>query len=282
VALVREALVRAGLTQTELAAATGLTRDHLSRVLLGKVAFPRSRDTLHAMATTLGLDPLAFAEYRRSLQVLPESTRRLTAHLRSRGISQAEWIRRIVPRYSEGHLQQVLRGGVPFPREPEAIALFAEAAEAEPLLFPEYLPLEGWRPRLARAAKLALSPAEASELEALLDRLAQRLATLFDDADSFAERLLERFLAKAFGPAPAPDPELDDALAYLPPLDSYQPQVRALLAAMHDQRLTVADLAGRTGLPRDELFALFNGQLRLKPGPTQDALRGALGVGDTT
>ncbi|MEB3327741.1 MAG: helix-turn-helix transcriptional regulator [Candidatus Sericytochromatia bacterium] len=281
VGLVREALARAGMTQTELAVATGLTRDHLSRVLLGKVAFPRSRDTLHALAVALGIDPLAFPEYRRSLQVLPESTRRLTAHLRARGISQAEWIRRIVPRYSEGHLQQVLRGGVPFPREAETIALFAEAAEAEPLLFPEYLPLDAWRPRLSRAAALTLPPPEARQLEALLDRLAQRLpATL--DGDGFAERLLERFLAKAFGPAPPADPELDDALAYLPPLESYQPQVRALLAALHDQRLTVAELAGRTGLPRDELFAIFNGQLRLKPGPTQDILSAALGVTDAT
>jgi transcriptional regulator with XRE-family HTH domain len=210
--------------------------------------------------------------------VLPESTRRLTAHLRARGISQAEWVRRIVPRYSEGHLQQVLRGTVPFPREPETIALFAEAAEADPLQFAEYLPLAAWRGRLTHAAAATLTREEADQLAGLLDRLALRLAARQDDADGFSQRLLEHFLARAFGPAPASDPELDDALAYMPPLESYQPAVRALLAALHAQRLSVAELARRTGLPRDELFAIFNGQLKLKPGPTWHTLHEALGV----
>ena len=95
--LVKQALADKGLRQQELAAKTGLSKDHVSRILLGKVSFPKSRDTLTAIAQALDLDPLLFAEYRRQLQVLPESTRRLIAHLKAKGITQQTWIKAARP-----------------------------------------------------------------------------------------------------------------------------------------------------------------------------------------
>lgn len=280
VALVRDALRDRGMRQQELAERTGLSKDHVSRILLGKVAFPRGRDTLHAMAQALGLDPLQFPEYRHQLQVLPESTRRLTAHLKARGITQHEWIRRIVPQYSEGHLQLILRGGSPFPKDPRTIALFAEAAEADPFLFPEYLPLAEWKERLVAAAELALDPTDTGVFKHLLAKVERVLAQRDATEEDFGERLLKRFLARAFETAPLPpDRELDDQLTYLPPIGQYQPEVRAVLRALHRAGLGVAELADRAGVDPDMLFAVANGQMKLKEGPVRDALFRALGIG---
>lgn len=280
VALVRDALRDRGMRQQELAERTGLSKDHVSRILLGKVAFPRGRDTLHAMAQALGLDPLQFPEYRHQLQVLPESTRRLTAHLKARGITQHEWIRRIVPQYSEGHLQLILRGGSPFPKDPRTIALFAEAAEADPFLFPEYLPIAEWKERLVAAAELALDPTDTGVFKHLLTKIERVLAQRDATEEDFGERLLKRFLARSFdGANLAPDRELDDQLTYLPPIGQYQPEVRAVLRALHRAGLGVAELADRAGVDPDTLFAVANGQMKLKVGPVQDALFRALGIG---
>ena len=280
VALVRDALKDRGMRQQELAERTGLSKDHVSRILLGKVAFPRGRDTLHAMAQALGLDPLAFPEYRHQLQVLPESTRRLTAHLKARGITQHEWIRRIVPQYSEGHLQLILRGGSPFPKDPRTIALFAEAAEADPFLFSEYLPLADWKDRLVAAAEIALDPTDTGVFKHLLGKIERVLAQRDASEEDFGERLLKRFLARSFdGHALPPDRELDDQLTYLPPIAQYQPEVRAVLRAVHAAGMRVADLADRAGVDADTLFAVANGQMKLKDGAIKDALFRALGIG---
>lgn len=270
IALVRTALHEKGMRQQELARRTGLSKDHISRVLLGKVPFPHSRDTLTAIAHALGLDPLLFPEYREQLQVLPESTRRLAAHLKQRGIAQQEFIRR-VPSYSEGHLQLILRGGSPFPRDPHTIELFATAAEASPFLFPEYLPLKEWRARLQRAAELALDKADQGVFGHLLGKIERHFESLGAGEASFEERLLRHFLARHFG-TPTPDPELDDALAYLPPLEQYQPEVRALLRRMHERGLSVHALATAIGGDEATLFAIANGQMRLKDGPIKQKL----------
>ncbi len=280
VAMVRDALKGRGMRQQELAERTGLSKDHVSRILLGKVAFPRGRDTLHAMAQALGLDPLQFPEYRHQLQVLPESTRRLTSHLKAHGVTQHEWIRRIVPQYSEGHLQLILRGGSPFPKEPRTIELFAQAAEADPFLFSEYLPLADWKDRLLAAAELALDPTDTGVFKHLLGKIERVMAHRDAAEEDFGERLLKRFLARSFDSVGLPpDPELDDQLTYLPPISQYQPEVRAMLRALHAAGLRVADLAERAGVDADTLFAVANGQMKLKDGPLRTAVFRTLGIG---
>lgn len=270
--LVKQALTDKGLRQQELAALTGLSKDHVSRILLGKVSFPKSRDTLTALARALDLDPLLFPEYRHQLQVLPESTRRLIAHLKRQGITQQEWIKRI-PSYSEGHLQLILRGGSPFPKDPETIETFARAAEADPFLFGEYLPIADWKPRLAEAAGRALDKADQGVFLHLLNKLNAHFEHAHGDEESFPERLLAHFMAKHFDPEGAPaDAEFDDALTYLPPLDRYQAEVREVLRRIHEKGLTVKALASAAGGDEDTLFAILNGQMKLKDGPLKTKL----------
>lgn len=272
VELLKQALEEKGVRQQELARRTGLSKDHISRILLGKVPFPKSRDTITVLARALDLDPLLFTEYRRQLQVLPESTRRLCAHLKQKGITQQEFIRRI-PNYSEGHLQLILRGGSPFPRDPETIETFAKAAEASPYLFPEYLPLSEWRERIATAAGMALDKADVGVFLHLWGKIERYFEQMDAGEQSFDERLLRHFLDKAFGGATsAVDPELDDALSYLPALEAYQSEVQAILKALHERDLTVQALATAIDGDQDTLFAILKGQMKLKEGPVKRKL----------
>lgn len=282
IALLKQALQDKGMRQQELAKRTDLSKDHVSRILLGKVAFPKSRDTLIAIAQALDLDPLLFAEYRQQIQVLPESTRKLSAHLKAKGIAHQEWIRRI-PEYSEGHLQLILRGGSPFPKDPQTILLFAQAAEASPYLFSEYLPLSDWRERVTGAAEQALDRADLGVFLHLWGKLERHFQRQEAEEQSYAERLLAHFLARHFSVPPPPagqDPELDDALTYLPPLSAYQPEVRLILRRMHERALTVASLAPACGCEPDTLFAIANGQMKLKDGPVRRKLYQLLEITD--
>jgi transcriptional regulator with XRE-family HTH domain len=279
--LLKQALQDRGMRQQELAKRTGLSKDHVSRILLGKVSFPKSRDTLNAIAQALGLDPLIFKEYRQQIQVLPESTRRLVAHLKAHGIPQQEWIRRI-PDYSEGHLQLILRGGSPFPKDPETIALFAKAAEASPFLFAEYLPLEDWHARVTAAAEQALDKADLGVFLHLWGKIGRHFQRVEAGADSFEEKLMRHFLARAFGnegPGSTGNHELDDALTYLPPIANYQADVRAVLKRIHERGLTIGEVALAVGEDLDTVFAVANGQMKLKDGPLRRKLFHLLELG---
>jgi transcriptional regulator with XRE-family HTH domain len=273
VALLKQALSEKGMRQQELARRTGLSKDHVSRILLGKVSFPKSRDTLNAIAQALDLDPLLFKEYRQQIQVLPESTRRLVAHLKANNIAQHEWIARI-PQYSEGHLQLILRGGSPFPKDPETIELFAKAAGASPFLFAEYLPLADWDARVVQAAEQALDRSDLGVFLHLWGKLQRHFSTVEASNDSFEERLMRHFLARAFAgeSAPTGDAELDDQLSYLPPIDAYQPEVRAILRAVWQRGMSIAEVAEAVGAERETVFAIANGQMKLKDGPIRRKL----------
>jgi transcriptional regulator with XRE-family HTH domain len=274
VELLKQALQDRGMRQQELAKRTGLSKDHVSRILLGKVSFPKSRDTLNAIAQALGLDPLIFKEYRQQIQVLPESTRRLVAHLKAHGIPQQEWIRRI-PDYSEGHLQLILRGGSPFPKDPATIELFAKAAEASPFLFAEYLPLADWSGRIGAAAEQALDKGDLGVFLHLWGKVERHFQRVESGANSFEEKLMRHFLARAFGSeqaGPTGDHELDDALAYLPPIDAYQPEVREALRRIWERQLSIGEVALAIGEELETVFAVANGQMKLKDGPMRRKL----------
>jgi DNA-binding Xre family transcriptional regulator len=280
VELLKQALHDKGMRQQELAKRTGLSKDHVSRILLGKVSFPKSRDTLNTIALALGLDPLLFKEYRQQIQVLPESTRRLVSHLKAKGIAQQEFIKR-VPEYSEGHLQLILRGGSPFPKDPETIELFAKAAEATPFMFSEYLPIGEWHARVAKAAELALDRADLGVFLHLWNKLEQHFQAADQGEDVFEERLLRHFLARAFGDegGPTGEAELDDQLAYLPAIEAYQSEVRAILRRIWERDLRVSDVAAAVGVDVPTLFAIVNGQMKLKEGPLRRKLFHLLELG---
>lgn len=271
--LVREALARRRMTQKDLARGCGLKREDLARILSGKVPFPRNRALLAAIAQTLGMDPAEFAEYRPHLAVLPESTRRLLDHLKATGLT-TEALQARLQRLEPGHLELVMRGGAPFPREPRLIEDLAQAALTTPYLFPEYLPLAEWSDRLKGAAALALTPGDQETLDRLLGRIGAYLEGL--DEAGFEEAVVRRLIRRGTGQAPASGAE-DAMLAFLPRWEDLQDEVRETLLAMSRRGWTVQELARRSGIEADELFAYAKGQMRLKDPRILERLTRALG-----
>lgn len=271
--LVREALVRRRMTQKDLARGSGLKREDLARILAGKVPFPRNRALLAAIAQTLGMDPAEFPEYRPHLAVLPESTRRLLDHLKANGLTPASLQSRL-QRLEPNHLELILRGGAPFPRDPRLIEDIAQACGATPFLFPEYLPLAEWSDRLKGAAALALDATD----QATLGRLLGALATYLDGLDEagFEEAVVRRMVERACGQAPVTEEPEDTMLAFIPRWGDLQDEVRQVLVAMRERGWGVQELARRAGLSADDLFAIAKGQMRLKDPAMRDGLRRAL------
>lgn len=259
--LVREALVRRRMSQKDLARGCGLKREDLARILAGKVPFPRNRALLDAIAQTLGLDPAEFAEYRPHLAVLPESTRRLLDHLKANGLT-TEDLRSRLQRMEPNHLELVLRGGAPFPRDPRLIEDLARAAGASPYLFPEYLPLSELNERLIGAAAIALGPEDRATFERLLGTIAAHLDGL--DESGFEEAVVHRMVERAQGGATGSAFPEDTMLAFLPRWEDLQDEVRKFLVRMAERGWTVQELARRSGLDAEEVFAYAKGQLRLK------------------
>lgn len=272
VVVVQEAMARLGIRQVQLASMVGLTKDHLSRVLLGKVSFPRNRDTLRAFADALKLEPFIFREYREQLQILPESTRRLMAHLRTQGISEHAFVDR-VQGYSGAYLQVLLRGDAPFPKDADAIERLAAAAGCSPFVFDEYVPFVNWRPKLLQLASECLPEELRRHFEDALDRMQAHVRALVQAEPSFEAQLLRDWLARQFdGLRSSEDSVFVDALAYLPPLSSYQPVVRVVLRKMYHSGLAIEQVAAATGIEASELYAIANGQIMLPPGQLHERL----------
>lgn len=259
--LVREALARRRMSQKDLARGCGLKREDLARILAGKVPFPRNRALLGAIARTLGMDPAEFPEYRAQLAVLPESTRRLLDHLNATGLPPKDLKARLT-RMEPNHLELILRGGAPFPRDPRLIEDLAQAAGTTPFLFLEYLPLDDLRSRLLGACRLALEPADQTTFERLLAEIGAHLDRL--DASSFDEAVVRRMVERALGKEPAGEAPADGMLAFIPRWEDLQEDVRRVLEAMSVRGWSVQDLARCSGVDADELFAYAKGQMRLK------------------
>ena len=76
-------------------------------------------------------------EYRQLLNALPPSTRKLWGRLHQLGLSRADFADHVD--LSRTYLYEILRGDVPFPKNPDVIEKIANAADILPTLFEEYL-----------------------------------------------------------------------------------------------------------------------------------------------
>ena len=172
-AFVRRELAERGITQREFAVASGLSADHLSRILTGKAPFPRRRSLLIKLAGALGRDPAVFAEFRTSTHGLPGPARRLGEAIAARGLDPTE-VAAQIPHFGAAHLRAILRGAA-FPSDPAAIAALARACGLSPLDFQQYLPLPELRDRLLEAAQQALDPADMGVFQHLLAKIEAHL-----------------------------------------------------------------------------------------------------------
>ncbi|HEY9766735.1 MAG TPA: helix-turn-helix transcriptional regulator, partial [Chroococcales cyanobacterium] len=127
VELLKSSLDDAGVNRKTFVKETGLSYEYVSRIFNSKVKFPTVRETLERFAEVAQIDPMRFAEYQSLVDALPESTRQIWTRMQEKGISRQDFANRV--EISRTYLYEILRGDVPFPRNPEVIEKIATAIE---------------------------------------------------------------------------------------------------------------------------------------------------------
>jgi transcriptional regulator with XRE-family HTH domain len=246
--ILKRSLEAAGVTRRTFVNETGLSYEYVSRIFNSKVKFPAVRETLERFAEVARIDPMVFVEYQQLVAVLPESTRKLWAQLQRLGLTRQDFSSRVA--ISRTYMYEILRGDVPFPRNPEVIEKIATAAEMAPETFSEYLaPVQDWAERNPGAIEHVF-------MNLLVTRML--LARGYASYDSPATQISE------------------DMVKIFPPDERYDPWVRALFRTMGRQRLGVRDVASMAGVSERDVRLIVMGQVRPEDLPTAStAIRAA-------
>lgn len=252
IALLREGLARMGVSRRAFVEATGLSYEYVSRIFNNKVRFPSVRETLERFAEVAGLDPMDFIEYQELVSHLPPSTRMLWARMAELGLGRQGFAAKVS--LSRTYLYEILRGDVPFPRNPEVIEKMAVALDWPPEQFEEYLaPVEDWAER---------NPAA-------IEQVFLNLA------------VGKMLVARGHAPEDFPGGHLGEAMLQLfPPEERYEPWLLEAFRAMGTRRWGIRQLAAASGRSERELRLLVMGQVSSEDLPEAAlAMRQALGLG---
>lgn len=182
--VLKNALKASGMKRKEFVAAAGLSAEYVSRVVNGKVKFPRVRERLEQFASILGIDPTEFVEYRNVLDYSCPSVELVWHRMRELGLSRSDLADRVD--ISKTYLYEVLRGDVVFPRNQRIIESLASALMVSPTVFEEYgSEFADWAERYPEAAevvflKLLLSGKHTLNLERSAALLGVDVAELSD------------------------------------------------------------------------------------------------------
>jgi len=234
VTLLRRKITEAKMTKKSFAAATGVSPEYLSRILNHKVRFPRVRETLESFAEVFGMDPNEFEEYATLQSNLPESTRKLWAKMKELDVSRSAFYARLKIKISRPYIYEILRGDLPFPKNPVLIKEIATAVEMEPSEFEEYS-----ASRYSRRQR---------ETEEEIER-------------SFLNLLIKRMLTeRGYSTGSLPFANLPPAMMDIFPLESeYTPEFLLVLQRMGEMHLNIQDLAKLTGVTEKDLRAVCFG-----------------------
>ncbi len=241
VELLKTSLDDAGVNRKTFVKETGLSYEYVSRIFNSKVKFPTVRETLERFAEVAQIDPMRFTEYQSLVDALPDSTRQIWARMQEKGISRQEFANRV--EISRTYLYEILRGDVPFPRNPEVIEKIATAIELPPETFAEYLaPVEDWALR---------NPAAIEQV--------------------FFNILVGQFLLKrGYRKAEANEASLkisEDLLVSFPPEDSYEAMMKKVFTSIGKKGLSFQKLVQEANVSSDELRALFLGKIKPEDAP---------------
>jgi len=232
--ILKRSLEKAGVNRKTFVQETGLSCEYVSRIFNSKVKFPTVRETLEKFAEVGKIDPMVFPEYQQLVSVLPESTRKVWQRLQDLGISRQEFANQVD--ISRTYMYEILRGDVPFPRNPEVIEKIAAALQYEPEVFDEYLaPVQDWAERNPLAIEHV-----------------------------FLNLLVSKMLAaRGFTGTAGPAHRISESmLSIFPPIERYEPKVVALMKAMGERGLDVRGLATEAGVPEREVRLLLMGQIQ--------------------
>ena len=237
--ILKKSLEKAGVSRRSFVNQTGLSYEYVSRIFNSKVKFPAVRETLEKFAEVAQIDPMEFVEYQQLVSVLPESTRKLWAQLQKLGLSRQDFSNKV--QISRTYMYEILRGDVPFPRNPEVIEKIAQAADMPPESFSEYLaPVQDWAERNPSAIE-----------QVFMNLLVTKM-------------LLARGYANQESPAASIS---DDMLKIFPPDERYEPVVKEIFKAMGKKQLGVRQLADLAEVPEADVRLLLMGQVQTEDLP---------------
>ncbi|MBM3269212.1 MAG: helix-turn-helix transcriptional regulator [Candidatus Sericytochromatia bacterium] len=232
--ILKRSLEIAGVTRKQFVMSTGLSYEYVSRIFNAKVKFPTVRETLEKFAEVAEIDPMMFPEYQQLVAVLPESTRKLWNRMQELGYTRQEFASKVD--ISRTYMYEILRGDVPFPRNPEVIEKIAFALELPPETFGEYLaPVVDWAERNPQAIEHVFLNMLVSKM--MVDRGYIRR----DDTTAY---LLS-----------------DELLAIFPEEDRYDPLVKKILQAMGKRKQDIRRLAAEADIDERDLRLLLMGQV---------------------
>ncbi|MEB3284439.1 MAG: hypothetical protein VKN33_04040 [Candidatus Sericytochromatia bacterium] len=232
--ILKRSLDNAGVNRRTFVDATGLSYEYVSRIFNSKVKFPAVRETLEKFAEVARIDPMVFVEYQQLVSVLPESTRKLWGQLQVLGLTRQEFSNHVA--ISRTYMYEILRGDVPFPRNPEVIEKIAAAAHLQPEVFAEYLaPVQDWAERNPGAIE-----------HVFLDLLVTKM-----------------LLKRGYADYETPAAEISDEMLRIFPADErYESWVRELFRVMGKRRLSVRKVADEAGVPSQDVRLIAMGQLQ--------------------
>lgn len=232
--ILKKSLETAGVSRRTFVNETGLSYEYVSRIFNSKVKFPAVRETLEKFADVAKIDPMTFVEYQQLVSVLPDSTRKLWSQLQQLGLSRQEFSGRVA--ISRTYMYEILRGDVPFPRNPEVIEKIALAAEMPPESFAEYLaPVQDWAERNPGAIE-----------QVFMNLLVTKM-----------------LLARGYASHESPAKEIsDDMVKIFPPDERFEPWVRDLFKAMGKKQLGVRQVAELSGVSDRDVRLILMGQVQ--------------------
>ncbi|MEB3204239.1 MAG: helix-turn-helix transcriptional regulator [Candidatus Sericytochromatia bacterium] len=234
VQILKTSLSHAAVTRKQFVQATGLSYEYVSRIFNSKVKFPTVRETLERFAEVAQIDPMMFDEYRQLVAILPDSTRKVWARMQELGLIRQDFASKVD--ISRTYMYEILRGDVPFPRNPEVIEKIAAALQLPPETFGEYLaPVIDWAERNPQAIE-----------HVFLNMLVSKM-------------LVARGYMKAADTSAA---QLSDSLLTMfPPEERLDPFVPKVYAAMGRRKMDLRTLAIEAGVEEDSLRLLLCGQV---------------------
>ncbi len=241
--ILKRSLEVAGVNRKTFVKETGLSYEYVSRIFNNKVKFPTVRETLERFAEVARIDPMVFPEYQQLVSVLPESTRKLWNRLQELGLSRQEFANQVD--ISRTYMYEILRGDVPFPRNPEVVEKIAAVLEVPPETFAEYLaPVQDWAERNPLAIE-----------HVFMNLLVTKM-------------LIARGYLKAGGSA---DKISDEMLSIFPAEERYEPLVRQIMAEMGKRGLDVRQLSLTAEVPERDVRLLLMGQIQTEDLPETTA-----------
>lgn len=232
--VLKTSLSQAGVTRKQFVQSTGLSYEYVSRIFNSKVKFPTVRETLERFAEVAQIDPMMFEEYRQLVAILPDSTRKAWARMQELGLGRQEFASKVD--ISRTYMYEILRGDVPFPRNPEVIEKVATALQLPPETFGEYLaPVIDWAERNPQAIEHVF-------LNMLISKMLVARGYL-KASDTSASQLS------------------DSLLEIFPPEERLDPFVPKVYAAMGKRKLDLRRLAADADLEEDRVRLLLCGQV---------------------